>query len=132
VRNDAPARELTPTQLRSLLQTEPDLLFVDVREAYEQRLGQAPDLAAPRIRHQAVALSQLLQALPDWVAMPARTPVVFYCRSGNRSAQAANALRRLGHDQSWSLAGGLALWRPEAAAAESRMSGEGLLAAAAA
>jgi len=61
--------------------------------------------------------------------MPARTPVVFYCRSGNRSAQAANALRRLGHDQSWSLAGGLALWRPEAVS-ESPMSGKDRLAVA--
>ena len=61
-----------------------------------------------------IGLSQLLQALPDWLALPASTPVVFFCRSGNRSAQAAGALRRLGHDNAWSLAGGVALWRPEA------------------
>jgi cysteine desulfurase len=114
-RSDSLAQELTPAQLQALLQTQPDLLFVDVREPYEQRLGHAPELAAPHVRHQAIALSQLLQALPDWLSLPAQTPVVFYCRSGNRSAQAANALRRLGHDRAWSLAGGLALWRPQAA-----------------
>ena len=113
-RDDSLAQELTPAQLQALLQAHPDLLFVDVREAYEQRLGHAPALAAPQVRHQAIALSQLLQALPDWLALPAPTPVVFYCRSGNRSAQAADVLRRLGHDRAWSLAGGLALWRPEA------------------
>ena len=112
-RGDSQARELTPPQLQALLQTHPDLLFVDVREAYEQRLGHAPALAAPGVRHQAIALSQLLQVLPDWLSLPAPTPVVFYCRSGNRSAQATHVLRRLGHDQAWSLAGGLALWRPE-------------------
>ena len=104
--------ELSAEQLLALLERQPELLLVDVREAYEHRLGHAPDLVAPRVRHQAIALSQLLLALPDWLALPTTTPVVFYCRSGNRSAQAANALRRLGHAQAWSLAGGLALWRP--------------------
>ena len=113
-RSDSLAQDLTPAELQALLQSHPDLLFVDVREAYEQRLGHAPELVAPRVRHQAIALSQLLQALPDWLSLPASTPVVFYCRSGNRSAQAADVLRRLGHDRAWSLAGGLALWRPDA------------------
>ncbi len=113
-RDDSLSQELTAVQLQALLLAHPDLLFVDVREGYEHRLGHAPELVAPRVRHQAIALSQLPHALPDWLALPAPTPVVFYCRSGNRSAQAANALRRLGHDNAWSLAGGLALWRPEA------------------
>ena len=113
-RGKSMSQELGPVQLHALLQAHPDLLFVDVREAYEQRLGHAPRLDAPGVRHQAIGLSQLLQALPDWLALPAPTPVVFYCRSGNRSAQATDVLRRLGHDRAWSLAGGLALWRPEA------------------
>ncbi len=112
-RDDTLSQELTPTALQALLRAHPDLLFVDVREGYEQRLGHPPALVAPQVRHQAIALSQLPQALPDWLALPAPTPVVFYCRSGNRSAQAAGALRRLGHDNAWSLAGGVALWRPE-------------------
>lgn len=113
VRVACKSQDLSSTELHALLAGHPDLLFVDVREPYEQRLSHAPQLAAPHVRHQAIALSQLLQALPDWLALPATTPVVFYCRSGNRSAQAAEALRRLGHERAWSLAGGLALWRPE-------------------
>ena len=116
VRVATQSQDLAPAELQALLTTHPDLLFVDVREPYEQRLGHAPRLDAPRVRHQAIALSQLLQAMPEWLTLPAPTPVVFYCRSGNRSAQAAEALRRLGHDRAWSLAGGLALWRPEALA----------------
>ncbi|PZP28532.1 MAG: cysteine desulfurase [Roseateles depolymerans] len=96
-------------QLRALLATHPDVLLVDVREPYEQRLGSAPSLGAGE-RREAVALSALVNALPGWLALPAETPVVFFCRSGNRSAQAAKALRRLGHEQAWSLRGGLALW----------------------
>jgi len=109
-RDEAVDLQLGAGQLHALVQRQPELLLVDVREAYEQRLGHAPDLDAPRVRHQAIALSQLLLALPDWLALPTTTPVVFYCRSGNRSAQAAQALRRLGHEQAWSLSGGLALW----------------------
>ena len=106
------ARTLAPAALRRLLAAQPQALLVDVREAWEQRLGAGLGLAHGQL--QATPLSALLQALPDWLALPPSTPVVFYCRSGNRSAQAANALRHLGHDQAWSLAGGLALWRDEA------------------
>ena len=113
-RGTSMAQEVSPSQLQALLQSHPDLLFVDVREDYEQRLGHAPEMVAPHMRHQAIALSQLLQALPDWLSLPLLTPIVFYCRSGNRSGQAADVLRRLGHDRAWSLAGGLALWRPQA------------------
>ena len=64
------AHALTVPQLQALLQAHPDLLFVDVREGYEHRLGHAPELTAPRVRHQAIALSQLPQALPDWLQQP--------------------------------------------------------------
>ena len=102
------ASELALPQVQALLAEHPDLLLVDVREPYEQRLGQAPQLGA-RVRHQAVALSGLPDALVQWQQLAPGTPIVFFCRSGNRSAQAARALRRLGHAQAWSLRGGLAL-----------------------
>ncbi|RIX76417.1 aminotransferase class V-fold PLP-dependent enzyme [Acidovorax cavernicola] len=107
--------ELTPEALAALRQTHPGLVLVDVREPYEQRLGHAfaPDAA---MQARAVPLSRLVNALPDWLALPDETPVLFFCRSGNRSAQAARALRRLGHAQAWSLAGGLALWPRESLA----------------
>jgi rhodanese-related sulfurtransferase len=55
-----------------------------------------------------VPLSRLAEHLPGWLADPAR-PIVFVCRSGNRSAKAALCLRRAGHGQAWTLVGGLAL-----------------------
>ena len=101
--------ELAPAAVEALLERQPRLLLVDVREPYEQRIGRSLDLGSS-VRPQAVPLSGLLNALPDWLALPEETPVLFFCRSGNRSAQAARALRRLGRAQSWSLGGGLALW----------------------
>lgn len=109
--------ELAPEALRGLLREHSGLLLVDVREPYEQRLGQALPLGA-EVRREAVALSGLPNALARWLALPAETPVVFFCRSGNRSGQAALALRRLGHEQAWSLSGGLALWPRIATAAD--------------
>lgn len=109
--------ELSLAALTQLTREHPGLVLVDVREPYEQRLGQAPELGAA-VRREAVALSGLPNALARWMALPAGTPVVFFCRSGNRSAQAAQALRRLGHEQAWSLSGGLALWPRITAAAD--------------
>jgi cysteine desulfurase len=95
--------------LNALVKQHPDLILVDVREPYEQRLGTKPILGEG-VRFQAVSLSALAGALPEWLQLPSGMPVVFFCRAGNRSARAARALRRLGHESSWSLAGGMALW----------------------
>ncbi|MBS7779397.1 aminotransferase class V-fold PLP-dependent enzyme [Acidovorax sp. CCYZU-2555] len=91
----------------ALLQAQAGGLWVDVREAYESEVQVRRGLLA---NAQAVPLSALLSAAPQWLALAPQVPVVFYCRSGNRSAQAARALRRLGHASAWSLAGGLAMW----------------------
>ncbi|MBW8848649.1 MAG: aminotransferase class V-fold PLP-dependent enzyme [Burkholderiales bacterium] len=109
--------ELTLAELTQMACQHAGLVLVDVREPYEQRLGQAPELGRG-VKREAVALSGLPNALARWTALPAETPVVFFCRSGNRSAQAAQALRRLGHERAWSLSGGLALWPRITAAAD--------------
>ena len=95
-------------------------LLVDVREPYEQRLGQTLDTGGGA-RRWAIPLSGLVEALPDLLALPAQTPVLVFCRSGNRSARAAAALRRLGRLRAYSVSGGLALW-PAAASAWQRPS----------
>jgi rhodanese-related sulfurtransferase len=86
------------------------LLLIDVRELYEQHLSAPLDLGTP-VRRESAPLSAILNSLAGWLALPQDRPVLFYCRSGNRSAQAARALRRLGHGGAWSLAGGVGLWR---------------------
>jgi cysteine desulfurase len=104
------AVELSASAAIALAGSRADVLLVDVRETYEQYLGEPIDLGTPA-RRESAPLSAILNALPNWRALPRDTPVLFYCRSGNRSAQAARALRRLGHGGAWSLQGGLALWR---------------------
>ncbi|ROZ78135.1 aminotransferase class V-fold PLP-dependent enzyme [Ramlibacter sp. WS9] len=101
--------EMGAAQLTALMRGTPRPMLVDVREPYEQQVA-ADSTPVCDTAPEYVSSSGLLNALPRWLALSADVPIVFYCRSGNRSAQAARALRRLGHAQAWSLEGGLALW----------------------
>jgi cysteine desulfurase len=103
--SDGQQVELSPEALAQALRADPRPIVVDVREDYETRVTASCQLDARR-----VPLSALINELASLASLPAHAPVVFLCRSGNRSAQAARALRRIGHEQSWSLAGGLAVW----------------------
>lgn len=101
--------ELDFNAAAALTQKHDTVLLVDVREAYEQCLSPPPDLGDDT-HYIKAPLSRLPGMLPDLLATHAGQPFIFFCRSGNRSAQAAHSLRRLGHEAAWSLAGGLALW----------------------
>ncbi len=90
--------------LARFLGEHPDALLIDVREACEHALG------TPRL-HGRAAYSLPLSRLPEhaaWLGRETR-PLVFFCRSGNRSAQAARIALELGHGRVRHLAGGLAL-----------------------
>jgi cysteine sulfinate desulfinase/cysteine desulfurase-like protein/rhodanese-related sulfurtransferase len=100
---------LSAAALRALQAAHAGLLLVDVREPWEHHAGRLAQRPLPG-PVQALPLSRLEDGLPAWQALPADTPVVFVCRSGNRSARAAGALRQRGHEQAWSLAGGLLSW----------------------
>jgi cysteine sulfinate desulfinase/cysteine desulfurase-like protein/rhodanese-related sulfurtransferase len=103
-------RQLQPERLAAFLRAHEDALLVDVREAGELEAGAAH---LHGLEAQAVPLSRLAEHLGHFLSAP-RRPLVFVCRSGNRSTRAALCLQRLGHPQVWSLAGGLALAvRPE-------------------
>jgi rhodanese-related sulfurtransferase len=90
--------------LARFLEAHPDALLVDVREAAEQAAG--PASFDGRAVH-CVPLSRLAGQVAHWLQEP--RPLVFFCRSGNRSARAAQCLRQLGYARAWHLVGGLAL-----------------------
>jgi rhodanese-related sulfurtransferase len=98
---DAADMHLDRAALDALLRAHPDALLVDVREPYEHAAGPAPSAMS-------VPLSRLAGQLPDWLASGG-TPLVFFCRSGNRSARAAACLRALGYRDAYHLLGGVAL-----------------------
>jgi rhodanese-related sulfurtransferase len=90
--------ELTPRQVADLLQNG-DTQLVDVREPYEHEAGRiAGDLHIE------------LDRLPEQAGSLDRDrPVVFYCRSGSRSALAAQAFGASGFS-AHNLTGGLQAW----------------------
>jgi len=93
--------------LARLLEAHPQAVLVDVREAYEQAACIPGGRAA-----QSVPLSRLAGFVPGWLDAVEQPPLVFFCRSGNRSAKAAQCLRRLGYRNAFSLGGGIALAAP--------------------
>lgn len=91
-------RDLTPQQAAERLRGGA-VQLIDVREPYEHEAGRIPG-----DRH--VELGRLAQAAES---IDRGTPVIFYCRSGARSAMAAEAFAGAGF-AAHNLAGGLQAW----------------------
>jgi rhodanese-related sulfurtransferase len=79
-----------------------DAVALDVREPWEWEQGHVTGALHIPMRELAVR--------PD--DLPAETPIVVICRSGNRSGVVARALRANGHD-AHNLDGGLKAWKRE-------------------
>jgi rhodanese-related sulfurtransferase len=93
------AEEINPRQAADLLSEAGGAQLVDVREPYEHEAGRI-----------AGSLHIELQRLPGEVAtLDRERPVLFYCRSGSRSALAADAFAAAGFDAR-NLDGGLEAW----------------------
>lgn len=90
--------DYTPHQVAELLERG-EIQLIDVRQTEEHEAGR---IAGDRL----VELSQLAAAV-DSIAR--EKPIVFYCRSGSRSAMATEAFRGAGFD-AHNMAGGLLDW----------------------
>jgi rhodanese-related sulfurtransferase len=91
--------DYSPQQVAELLESA-DVQLIDVRQAYEHEAGR---IAGDRL----IELTHL-GAQADTIDRD--RPVVFYCRSGHRSAMATEAFRGAGYD-AYNLAGGLIQWQ---------------------
>ena len=93
--------EVGPQQARELIAAGAAQL-IDVREGYEVEAGRIAD-------SRAIELERLASEADS---LDRDRPVLFYCRSGARSAMAANAFRRAGYE-AYSLTGGLSAWHEQ-------------------
>jgi rhodanese-related sulfurtransferase len=92
------AEEMSPQQAEELVR-DGGAQLVDVREPYEHEAGRI-----------AGSLHIELQELPGRAeSLDRERPIVFYCRSGSRSALAADAFAASGFDAR-NLDGGLEAW----------------------
>jgi rhodanese-related sulfurtransferase len=98
--NAASVQVISPNQYVSdFSQPQTAHLLVDVRTPEEYATG-----------HIAGSVNIPLQELSSRMSeIPTNQPVVIYCRSGNRSAQAADLLKNAGYSQLYDL-GGIIAW----------------------
>jgi len=95
-----PVQKMTPTELKNRLDAGENVLVIDVRNPYELELS-----SVEGFKH--IEMSEI----PDRInEIPKDQPVVFICRSGNRSLQVANFLVRKGFDNLFNLEGGILAW----------------------
>lgn len=106
------ALELDAAALDAFFARHPGAQLIDVREPYEYAASAAIGPGGRAAR--SVPLSRLADQLGDWLRGE-RVPLLFFCRSGNRSIKAVQCLRRLGYAPAWHVGGGLALSLPAAA-----------------
>lgn len=94
-------QEIDAEQLLDWQQTADDgLLLVDVRNPAEMAQGMLPGA-------EAVPMHLVPLKLDEWRN---RGKIVFYCRTGARSAQVCAFLRQQGIDQAINLRGGIVDW----------------------
>jgi rhodanese-related sulfurtransferase len=90
--------DLSPARVAELVRDGAQL--IDVREPYEREAGRIPDDSAH------IELDRLTA---EAGSIDRERPIVFYCRSGSRSALAAQAFAAAGFD-AHNLDGGLKAW----------------------
>ena len=90
--------DFTPQQVADLLEAG-EIELIDVRQAYEHEAGR---IAGDR-------LIELMALGAQADTLDRGRPVVFYCRTGARSAMATEAFRGAGFD-AHNMAGGLVEW----------------------
>jgi len=99
----AAVQEIAPAAYQAEFVNAPQAhLLVDVRTPEEFSGGHIPGAVN-------IPLQELETRLTE---IPADSPVVLYCRSGNRSAQAADILREAGYSRVYDL-GGINAWQSQ-------------------
>ena len=112
--NEALAIEVLPGKLQEFFQKQENVIFADVRDAYEHALFGNLESYGLRSKPQNVPLSSFCNFISELLEENNyEQNLIFLCRSGNRSDIAAKNLRRLGFKKATNIAGGLALCTPD-------------------
>jgi rhodanese-related sulfurtransferase len=92
--------ELTPTEIRDLMSTQPDVLLIDVREPGEYAIARIDGARLIPMR-----------TLPDQLAtLPRDGAIVLYCHHGMRSETAGEFLVGQGFSNVAHMVGGIDRW----------------------
>ena len=92
-------KEISPTELKNMLDAGEDFQLLDVREPHEYEDANLGGLLIP------------LKKLPDNISKIARDKkIVVHCHSGQRSKQAITMLQEQGYQNLYNLQGGILAW----------------------
>jgi sulfur-carrier protein adenylyltransferase/sulfurtransferase len=94
--------EMTPTELKTRLDRGDDLYILDVREPHEYQIC--------NIGGHLIPLGELSRRAAE---LDSSKEIVAHCRSGKRSADAVDFLRKAGFKKIWNLKGGILAWSDE-------------------
>ncbi|HSL69399.1 MAG TPA: rhodanese-like domain-containing protein, partial [Longimicrobiales bacterium] len=94
--------ELSPADLKRRIEAGDELTLIDVREPFEWRIASLQEYGA--------RLIPLGTFAEQAETLDPADEIVVYCRSGARSASAAQYLRERGFSRVWNLSGGLVNW----------------------
>jgi adenylyltransferase/sulfurtransferase len=94
--------EITPRELKARLDRGDDLYILDVREPHEYQIC--------NIGGHLIPLGDLSRRVNE---LDSAREIVAHCRSGKRSAEAAEFLRKAGFKKIWNLKGGILAWSDE-------------------
>ena len=99
--------EITPEEVaQKLSDGGSDWVLIDVRENDEFRAGHLP---GARGIGRGILEYHIADEVPD-----TQTEIVLYCRGGNRSALASDAVREMGYTRVLSMSGGFREWSEDA------------------
>ena len=94
--------EIAPRELKSRLDRGDDLFILDVREPHEYQIC--------NLRGHLIPLGELPRRVHE---LDSLREIVAHCRSGKRSAEAIEFLRKAGFRKMWNLKGGILAWSDE-------------------
>ncbi len=94
--------EITPRELKARLDRGDDLYILDVREPHEYQIC--------NIGGHLIPLGELSRRVHE---LDSSREIVAHCRSGKRSAEASEFLRKAGFRKIWNLKGGILAWSDE-------------------
>jgi molybdopterin/thiamine biosynthesis adenylyltransferase/rhodanese-related sulfurtransferase len=96
-------KSISPTELKQLLTEDPETILIDVRGAFEKDIC--------NLGGELIPLSEILNRKNEILKHP---KVIFYCRSGRRSAEAIRLLNVNENDFDYiNLEGGILAWADE-------------------
>ena len=94
--------EITPRELKARLDRRDDLFILDVREPHEYQIC--------NLNGHLIPLGDLPRRVSE---LDSSSEIVAHCRSGKRSADAVDFLRKAGFRKIWNLKGGILAWSDE-------------------